>query len=668
MSAFNDAWTLLKQQMSLLPFGFATGNPTQDALAYLGAGPGAQEGPAFDRDLPTVSQDELDDRFEEFLDRQKTRGVPRYQLDVTRDESGYRDSLLGLNPYLTADGQDVGKFPMSPAETETLRRNITRGRGRDVVAHTSMPMDEIITDYYGDTHLMDSDTSIPKTSFYPTGSAIDDEHQGKGLYIRSLLSLLSTPEAMGLSAKDVARENKEEGFNPQFDNVPDTLRGFKLSDVDPQLFNEIYGQRGLISPPSRTGGKGGSDRSHQILSERYKKIMDLLGEDLHTYGEGQTLSNIMDMAERGEGMFSSHGGKLKHNILEGPYSDPKDRLKDPRGKIFFYDPISVDIGKNPLERETFGDLRRFDLAGLPVRVKRPVTLAESKRLRQTRLGDFSQPDIDEMYPPLTNEERGRMVRESRRRPSEGYEADPQVVAAAEARESRRRNTRQRERRVQEAIDSLGDLFTSGQEDEQRLPLEMQPRTDYEVIRDAIQDIVAGEEFNEILVNTERDVDIKNSLKYLDEHIGKRHYDKRGFAYPSPFDNLPKNMQINLGRDVAFLENMQNQNSRTDALREALRRAEEKREGTTAKEHFDDIFNPDVAAENTVGLGALRRNIIFEEIDKAIARIRIVNHHLRHHPVVLSGRLGRAAQRRAHGLLSDHLDDLFHPIHGNMMDN
>ena len=49
MSAFNDAWTLLKQQMSLLPFGFATGNPAQDALAYLGAGPGAgravREGP-----------------------------------------------------------------------------------------------------------------------------------------------------------------------------------------------------------------------------------------------------------------------------------------------------------------------------------------------------------------------------------------------------------------------------------------------------------------------------------------------------------------------------------------------------------------------------------------------------------------------------------------------
>ena len=141
MSAFNDAWMLLKQrfqpQMSLLPFGFATGNPAQDALAYLGAGPGAgravREGPM------TVPQYELDDRYEEFLDRQKTGGVPQYQLDVTRDEKSYRDSLLGLEPYLTVDGQEVGKFPMSPTETGRLRRDITRrGRGEDIVAHTSV--------------------------------------------------------------------------------------------------------------------------------------------------------------------------------------------------------------------------------------------------------------------------------------------------------------------------------------------------------------------------------------------------------------------------------------------------------------------------------------------------------------------------------------------------
>ena len=656
MSAFNDAWTLLKQQMSLLPFGFATGNPAQDALAYLGAGPGAPEGPGFERALPTVPQYELDDRYEEFLDRQKTRGVPQYQLDVTRDEKSYRDSLLGLKPYLTVDGQEVGKFPMSPTETGRLRRDITRrGRGEDIVAHTSMPIDELITDYYGDTQSIDSDTSIPELAFYPTGSAIDDEHQGKGLYIRSLLSLLSTPEAMGLSAKDVARK----------DELESDLPSYNLSDIDPQLFNELYGLRGLMSPPSRTGGKGGSDRSHQLLSERYKKIMDLLGEDLHTYGEGQTLSNIIDMAERGEGMFRSHGGKLKHNILEGPYSDPKDRLKDPRGKTFFYDPISVDVGKDPLERETFGDLRRFDLAGLPVRVKRQVTPAKRKRLKQTRLDRFVQPDIDEMYPPI---ERYRATTRQQERPgrlSEGYETDPQVVAAAEAaaRARARRNleeltsprrrdrafTRQREQRIQEAIDSLGGLFTSDQDVAQMYGEQM-----------------VGEEFNEILVNTERDVDIKNSLKYFDEHVSNRIFDEYGMAYPNAFDNLPKDMQTNISQDVLFLENMQNQNSRPDAIIEALRRAEEDAPDTGG--NFDDIFNPDVAAERTVGSGALRRNYIFEEIDKAIARMRILNHHLHTYPKELSGRSGRAVQQRAHGLLNDHLDDFFHPIHGNMIDN
>ena len=81
-----------------------------------------------------------------------------------------------------------------------------------------------------------------------------------------------------------------------------------------------------------------------------------------------------------------------------------------------------------------------------------------------------------------------------------------------------------------------------------------------------------------------------------------------------------------------------------------------------------VFDPDVAPERTVGLGAMRRNFIFEEIDKAIARMRILNHHLRTYPVELSGRQGRAIQQGAHGLLSHHLDNLFHPIHGNMMDN
>ena len=682
MSAFNDAWTLLKQQMSLLPFGFATGDPTQDALAYLGVGPGAQVGPI------TVPQSQLDDRFEDFLDRQKTRGIPQYQLNVTRDESGYRGKRVGLNPYLTTDGQAVGRMPMSPTGTRSLRGDITAGRGRDVVAHTSMPVDELITDYHGNTHLMDSATSIPEFAFYPTGSNIDDEHQGKGLYIRSLLSLLSTPEAMGLSAKDVAREQRT-GSEDEFD----------LSDVDPELFDELYGQRGLMSPPDRTGGKGGSDRSHQLLSERYKRIMDLLGENIHTYGEGQTLSNIVDMAERGEGMFGGGvGGKLKHNLEEGSFGElrnprTKEALKNPRGKTFFYDPIPVDVGKNPLEQETFGDLRRFDLAGLPVRVERQITPTKRKRLKQTRLEDFSQPepepepsvdDLDELFGshyasnlhpanpahPAHPDHAAhlRRVAESLGRPRPPPSRTPEETAARQRIIDRlpptpsrrdRTFTRQREHRVQEAIDSLGDLFSSGQ-----INLG-------EVTRNAMQNAMTGEEFNERLVNTERDVDIENSLKYFNEHVTERHFDEHGFAYPNSFDSLPEDMQINLARDVAFLENIQSQNSRSDGVREALRRAEEQyRDRQRFEENpnsgMSEVFNPDVPATNTVGSGALRRSHIFDQIDRAIARIRILNHHLRTYPMELRGGGGPLEQEEAHILLRNHLDSFFHPIHGNMI--
>jgi hypothetical protein len=649
MSAFNDAWTLLKQryqpQMSLLPFGFATGNPTQDALAYLGAGPGAQEGPM------TVPYADEYASYQDFLGRQETRGVPRYQLDVTRDESGYRDHLVGLNPYLTADGQAIGRMPMAPSDTHNLRRDITRGRGRDIVAHTSAPINELITDYHGNTHFMDSTTSIPELAYYPTGSGIDDEHQGKGLYIRSLLSLLSTPEAMGLSAKDVTREQRT-GSEDEFD----------LSDVDPELFDELYGQRGLISPPERTDGKGGSNRSHRLLSERYRKIMDLLGEDIHTYGEGQTLSNIVDMAERGEGMFGSHGGKLKHNLEEGSFGElrnprTKEELLSPRGKTFFYDPISVDVGKDPFERETFGDLRRFDLAGLPVRVKRQMTPAKRKRLKQTKLEDFSQPEPEpEPEAPL---------------PYPPPSRTPEEIAAR--RERARQRIIDREQRVQEAIDSLGDLFSSGQETQ--IPQSL--RDSVQNARNRFQDSAAetasitGEEFNERLVNTERDVDIENSLKYFNEHVTERHFDEHGFAHPNSFDSLPEDMQINLARDIAFLEDIQRQNSRSDGVREALRRAADRsrEEGLYDSYDYDTFFNPDhhVTNESMGGqLGAFRQNEIFKEIDKAITRVRILNHHLRTYPMELSGVGGIGEQEQAHVLLRNHLDDLFHPLGGYMM--
>ena len=160
----------------------------------------------------------------------------------------------------------------------------------------------------------------------------------------------------------------------------------------------------------RSDGKGGSNRSHELLSERYKKIMDLLGEDIHTYGEGQTLSNIIDMAERGEGMFGrGAGGRLKHNLLEGSFGElrnprTKRALKHPGGKTFFYDPISIDAGKVGDETETFGDLRRYDLAGLPVKVKDISPSMKNRRDKtvyntiQTKLSDWENPsDLDDWY-------------------------------------------------------------------------------------------------------------------------------------------------------------------------------------------------------------------------------------------------------------------------------
>jgi hypothetical protein len=390
--------------------------------------------------------------------------------------------------------------------------------------------------------------------------------------------------------------------------------------------------------------------------------MDLLGEDIHTYGEGQTLSNIVDMAERGEGMFGSHGGKLKHNLEEGSFGElrnprTKEELLSPRGKTFFYDPISVDVGKDPFERETFGDLRRFDLAGLPVRVKRQMTPAKRKRLKQTKLEDFSQPEPEpEPEAPL---------------PYPPPSRTPEEIAAR--RERARQRIIDREQRVQEAIDSLGDLFSSGQETQ--IPQSL--RDSVQNARNRFQDSAAetasitGEEFNERLVNTERDVDIENSLKYFNEHVTERHFDEHGFAHPNSFDSLPEDMQINLARDIAFLEDIQRQNSRSDGVREALRRAADRsrEEGLYDSYDYDTFFNPDhhVTNESMGGqLGAFRQNEIFKEIDKAITRVRILNHHLRTYPMELSGVGGIGEQEQAHVLLRNHLDDLFHPLGGYMM--
>ena len=354
MSAFDDAWALLKKgdleslpQATLKPYGYTSGNPEIDSR--------------LPDSFPAWYSLYSDPRL--FM----TKPVPQYGLDVKLPQ--HHEGMFGewnhssVKPSLLADGEKVGEFPMGSVETDNLKRLISTPRGtRDVVAHTTMPFES----HHDGLTIDQSDIAIPEKAFYPVGSKVDDEHKGKGLYIRSLLSLLSTPDAMGLSAKDVAREQRT-GSEDEYE----------LKDLDPELFNELYGTRGLMSPPSRSSGKGGSNRSHQLLNEQYKRIMDLPGGfDRHTFGEGEFLSNIIDMAERGEGMFGRGvGGKLKHNLLEGSFGELRypslEELKTPRGKTYFYDPIPVDVGKVGDEVNTFGDLRRFDLAGLPVKVKRP---------------------------------------------------------------------------------------------------------------------------------------------------------------------------------------------------------------------------------------------------------------------------------------------------------
>jgi len=334
---FEKAWSLLKEQMTLNPYGYTTGPPDIS---------GSKSYPSNYADL----------MYGEFLEQQrKDKTTPQYKINVTRDDDPYRGERFYSN--LLADESAVGNFPMGMESTEELNELIEHPDGAsDVVAHTTVPD-------WGQGGPANPAGFFPRDAYAPVGSSIAPEHRGKGLYIRSLLSLLSSPSVMGITGQEA------EGLN------------------------ELHGARGLMSMPMRTYGKGGSQRSHELLNEQYKKIMDLPGgPDRHTYGEGQTLTNIIDMAERGEGMFGSHGGKLKHNLMEGSFGELRnpntnEHLLSPLGKTFFYDPIPIDIGKVGDETKTFGDLRRYDLAGLPVRVKEsPIKPRDNTT--QTRFTDW----------------------------------------------------------------------------------------------------------------------------------------------------------------------------------------------------------------------------------------------------------------------------------------
>jgi len=318
---FEKAWSLLKQQMTLNPYGYTTGLPDiSGSKSYASI-------------ISSYPSNYADLMYGEFLEQQrKDKTTPQYKINVS-------SFPMGMDSKLLADESAVGNFPMGMESTEELNELIEHPDGAsDVVAHTTVPD-------WGQGGPANPAGFFPRDAYAPVGSSIAPEHQGKGLYIRSLLSLLSSPSVMGITGQEA------EGLN------------------------ELHGARGLMSVPMRTHGKGGSHRSHELLNEQYKKIMDLPGgPDRHTYGEGQTLTNIIDMAERGEGMFGSHGGKLKHNLMEGSFGELRnpntmEALLRPAGKTFFYDPIPIDIGKVGDETKTFGDLRRYDLAGLPVRVK-----------------------------------------------------------------------------------------------------------------------------------------------------------------------------------------------------------------------------------------------------------------------------------------------------------
>ena len=136
----------------------------------------------------------------------------------------------------------------------------------------------------------------PTTEFFDDGgfdsyvpdSHIEPEHRGQGLYQKTLLSMLSSPD---------------------------------LWD-----FSEGLASVGRMRSPF-------SDRSHSLFAPKYQDIMRAL---------------------------------MHHPTGEPFYS--QQELTDSDDRDYFYTPIPVDAGKTGEEMESFGDLRRFDLGGLPIRI------------------------------------------------------------------------------------------------------------------------------------------------------------------------------------------------------------------------------------------------------------------------------------------------------------
>ena len=124
-------------------------------------------------------------------------------------------------------------------------------------------------------------------SAYLPDSHIEPEHRGQGLYQKTLLSMLSSPDLWEFS-------------------------------------------EGLASPGRMRSAY--SDRSHSLFAPKYQDIMRT----------------------------------LMHHPTGEPFYSQAD-LTDSSLRDYFYAPIPVDAGKTGEEMESFGDLRRFDLGGLPIR-------------------------------------------------------------------------------------------------------------------------------------------------------------------------------------------------------------------------------------------------------------------------------------------------------------
>lgn len=236
-------------------------------------------------------------------------------------------TLLKYQTSLYSDWGDIGPFPRNPLREKGFfhwedpiepRKENTRGPYSINVVNPDLPTINIMDEkgkQAGNVSLMGDQkeqyfdasnkepimlqhpaTESPSKTLpsdegfdaYIPDSHIEPEHRGQGLYQKTLLSMLSSPDLWEFS-------------------------------------------EGLASAGRMRSAY--SDRSHSLFAPKYQDIMRT----------------------------------LMHHPTGEPFYSQAD-LTDSSLRDYFYAPIPVDAGKTGKEMESFGDLRRFDLGGLPIRI------------------------------------------------------------------------------------------------------------------------------------------------------------------------------------------------------------------------------------------------------------------------------------------------------------